>query len=233
MTTATDAVWALSAAAGLPLGAYRPEFVLQQVRRALEAEGVGSSLELARRLRADTGARGRFRRSIAISVSGMFRDPEQFHLLEHTILPELLASPGRLAVWSAGCADGTELFSVAALLARAGALEGAMLLGSDLLAENVELARSGARTSPAARGRMVFEQRDLTDGTTPPGRWRLILCRNVAIYLEAEARLALHQRLASALAPGGVLMLGRSEALAGASKLGLVRMAPHAYRRPA
>jgi len=65
----------------------------------------------------------------------------------------------------------------------------------------------------------------------PAGRWRLVLCRNVAIYLALEARRALYATLVSALADGGVLMLGRSERLLDAPSLGLRPVAPHAYER--
>ena len=44
-------------------------------------------------------------------------------------------------------------------------------------------------------------------------------------------RKRLHQRLAGALATGGVLLLGRSERLSHHVRLGLEPVAPHAYRR--
>jgi chemotaxis methyl-accepting protein methylase len=40
------------------------------------------------------------------------------------------------------------------------------------------------------------------------------------------------RKLRGALAPGGVLLLGRSERLVDASAHGLEPYAPHAYRRP-
>jgi chemotaxis methyl-accepting protein methylase len=43
------------------------------------------------------------------------------------------------------------------------------------------------------------------------GPWDLILCRNLAIYLQPDAASRLWSRLAAALKPGGVLMLGRAE----------------------
>jgi chemotaxis protein methyltransferase CheR len=58
-----------------------------------------------------------------------------------------------------------------------------------------------------------------------------VLCRNVAIYLAPEARDRLHRALAGALAPGGVLLLGRSERLTAPEELGLRQVAPHAYGR--
>ncbi len=225
----------LSDAAGLELTAYREAHVRERVRRALEREGVAGAGQLARLLKADPQARARFRRSVAISFSGLFRDPAQFELLERELLPPLLASEGRLRVWSAGCADGSELYSVALLLQRLGALERTFLLGSDLLEENLDAARRGpqlpAGAEDALRPRLRWERRDLVRDGAPPGKWRLVLCRNVGIYFARDAKERLHRSLAGALARDGVLLLGRSERLTDPRGLGLQPVAPHAYRR--
>jgi chemotaxis protein methyltransferase CheR len=227
---------ALSRAAGLDLGAYRTEHMAERVRCAIAREGVRDVEGLVRLLRADPAARERFRSSVAVSVSGLFRDPDQFDLLERELLPPLLDA-GRLSVWSAGCANGSELYSVGILLKRLGALEGSFLLGSDLLEENLAAARRAVygdvSISSELRARVRWEQRDLIRDGAPPGRWRLVLCRNVAIYLTPAAKQALHETLAGALATGGVLLLGRSERLSDPTRLGLVRVVPHAYRKAA
>ncbi len=206
------------------------------MRRALERERAASVNELTRLLAANAEARRRFRTSVAVSVSGLFRDPAQFDLLEQALLPPLLAGGRRITVWSAGCANGTELYSLAIVLQRLGALERAHLLGSDLLEENLAEARrgtfEGVAIAPELRARCRWERRDLTRDGAPPGTWRLVLCRNLAIYLAPSARHALHETLAGALAPGGVLLLGRSERLTRPEALGLQTVAPHAYRRP-
>jgi len=226
---------ALSRELGIELGAYREEHVSERIRRTLEREKLESGAELVRLVRVDPEARGRLRRSVAVSVSGLFRDPAQFDLLERELLPVLLASGVRPRVWSAGCADGSELYSVAILLERLGALERASLLGSDLLEENLAAARkgvyAGVTVSEHLRARVRWERRDLVRHGAPPGRWDLVLCRNVAIYLGAPAKRKLHELLAGSLAPGGVLLLGRSERLGDPTKLELERVAPHAYRR--
>jgi chemotaxis protein methyltransferase CheR len=228
---------ALSQAAGLDLPAYRDSHVRDRVRRALEREGVGGAAQLAALLRRDEAARARFRRSVAVSFSGLFRDPAQFELLERELLPPLVARDGRIRVWSAGCADGSELYSVALLLQRLGALERAFLLGSDLLEENIVAARRGPQLAGGAAGdlrpKLRWERRDLLRDGAPAGPWRLILCRNVAIYLARDSKQRLHRSLAGALAPGGVLLLGRSERLSEPRGLGLEPVGPHAYRRQA
>jgi chemotaxis protein methyltransferase CheR len=226
----------LSRAAGIELEAYRREHIEERIAGALAREGASDRAALARLLRSDPAARTRFRRSVAVSFSGLFRDPAQFDLLERELLPPLLAGGRRLTVWSAGCSDGSELYSVALLLERLGALDRAVLLGSDLLEENLALARRGrygdVEIGGELRRRARWERRDVVGEGAPPGPWRLVLCRNLAIYLAPEAKRSLHATLAGVLAPGGVLLLGRSERLIDPGSLGLERAGPHAYRRP-
>jgi chemotaxis protein methyltransferase CheR len=215
---------------GLPLASFRTEHVAQQVRRAIVREQVASEESLARVLRRDHDARRRFRRSVAISHGAMFRDPEQFTLVEEVLLPRLLAGGKRLSVWSAGCADGAELHTLAIVLGRLGVLGQSILLGSDLLEENLVLARAGEYPDEV-RARVRWERRDLSTDGPPPGRWRLVLCRNVAIYLAPEARRRVYETLVSALGARGILLLGRSERLIDPGALGLRQVGPHAYER--
>lgn len=227
----------LSLASGLDLFAYREEHVAERVGRALEQEGLEEVGELAERLASDNDARERFRRSLAMVVTGLFRDPEQFQLLERELLPLVVGIRRQLRVWSAGCADGSELYSVGIVLAQMGILDTASLLGSDLLGENLVPAEEGVygdvRLPASLRVRMRWEQRDLLRDSAPAGKWSVVLCRNVAIYLRADAKERLHERLAGALAPGGVLLLGRSERIVAPERIGLEWVAPHAYRRAA
>lgn len=235
--TAADAAStrALSRLLDLDLAAYRERHVSERIARAVDREGMEDVDGLVRLLRSDAAARERFRRSVAVSVSRLFRDPEQFELLERDLLPPLVAERRRLRVWSAGCADGAELYSVAIVLERLGALERSLLVGSDLLAENLAAARRAVygdvEIPEEIRSRVRWERRDLVHEGAPPGRWDVVLCRNVAIYLTRDARDALHATLARALAPRGVLLVGRSEWVPRAASLALEPLAPRAYRK--
>jgi chemotaxis protein methyltransferase CheR len=123
------------------------------------------------------------------------------------------------------------------VLAQMGLLESAGLLGSDLLRENIEIAEQGVygdvQLPSSLRTRMRWEERDLLRAPAPAGKWSLVLCRNVAIYFRPDAKQRLHERLAEALASGGVLLVGRSERIAEPERIGLEPVAPHAYRRVA
>jgi chemotaxis protein methyltransferase CheR len=55
-----------------------------------------------------------------------------------------------------------------------------------------------------------------------PGRWDLILCRNLAIYLQNSAITTLWHRLAAALRPGGYLVVGKAERPSDGNRLTMV-----------
>lgn len=223
----------LSLVSGLPLQSFRGDHLSSALERTFARERVGSVEALVARLRTDAPARTRFRRSVAISTSGLFRDPAQFNVLEPLLPPLLAGHKRRLRVWSAGCANGSELATVALLLDRLGSLDRSYLLGSDLLEENIALARSGSAFPPELASRLRWERRDILAEGAPRGRWNVVLCRNLAIYLDAAAKGSLHETLAAALAPRGILLLGRSERIAEPKALGLDPVAPHAYRKRA
>lgn len=226
---------ALSAASDLDLGAFRQAHVHARVQRALGRVNASDIAALGTAMRRDAAVRDDFRRSVAISVTGFFRDAEQFEHLERHM--GWLRQTPRPRIWSAGCSNGAELWSMAVLLDRLGAAARAQLVGSDLLPENVARAKQGldegvlaGHTLPAD-ARPTFEVRDLTRDEPAPGPWHVILCRNVAIYFEPQTRSELHERLAGALASNGLLLLGRSERIASPRALGLEQVAPHLYRR--
>jgi chemotaxis protein methyltransferase CheR len=66
---------------------------------------------------------------------------------------------------------------------------------------------------PEHRRRVTVARHDLRDAP-PAGPFDLVLCRNVAFtYFAPEVQAAVLQRLASALRPGGALVLGLHETL--------------------
>lgn len=72
-----------------------------------------------------------------------------------------------------------------------------------------------AHVAPELRAMVRFERRDLLREPAPEGRWHLIACRNVVIYFDRESQEDLFLRFHDALAPGGVLFLGKVETLLG------------------
>jgi chemotaxis protein methyltransferase CheR len=168
---------------------------------------------------------------------------------------------GTFDVWSAGCSSGEEPYTLAMLLSERGILPGhrVRIRGTDVSPDAIRRARAGLygphalRATSAERRSRFFEPSEggrfrLKDGARPAVElevrglldepksgplFDVILCRNVLIYFDEEARRVVADRFAERLKPGGYLLLGPSDALAAAStSLRLVRLQHDvAYRR--
>jgi chemotaxis protein methyltransferase CheR len=150
----------------------------------------------------------------------------------------------RLTIWSVGCSTGQEAYSLAMLFAEQSArwrdwtIE---IIGTDVARSVVmaaregnfsqfqiqrglgvaqmvsffEETRTGWRATEALRKMVRFEVHNLLDQTPEPGRFDLVLCRNVLLYFDRATRERAFARLSSALAPDGLVMLGAGETTVG------------------
>ena len=69
----------------------------------------------------------------------------------------------------------------------------------------------GGRGRPEVRSLVRFAQFNLQSAAWPRHRFDAIFCRNVVIYFDREAQQRLADRLAQALVPGGLLLVGHAE----------------------
>lgn len=65
------------------------------------------------------------------------------------------------------------------------------------------------------RSMCSFKKFNLVENTEPIGTFDIIFCRNMAIYFSQERKVEVFNRLADMLNPGGCLIIGSSEYLAG------------------
>lgn len=191
--------------------------------------------------------------TVLVGVSEFFRDRPVFEDLAEMVLPELLRQRTGVRVCSAGASGGQELYSVAMLLAEAGALDGSDLLGVDCRPDAVRSARRGIfndremegvepsrrdrffhhahdrwEVLPALKRRIRWELQDLL-GLDAGGPCDLILFRNVAIYFSETHGANAWARLCDQLSPGGFLVTGKAEKPP--ATLPLTRLASCIYRK--
>ena len=177
--------------------------------------------------------------------SSFFRDPGVFELLNRDgfdRLRTLRKDVKRLRIWSAGCSTGQEAYSLAMMIRDDEPRWAGWhtdIAATDISHATIASARAGrysqfevqrglpVRTmlrwftqakddwtiDPALRRRVRFAQHNLLDPA--PGRFDLILCRNVLMYFAPPVRAMVFARLAEALEPGGLLMLGAGETVIG------------------
>lgn len=147
----------------------------------------------------------------------------------------------RFTIWSAGCATGEEVYSLALLLCEAKLTESFdfRIIGTDVSRKAIETARKGVYSQSAFRvmspelqakyfldtmyGASVspelrtscrfFCGNMLIPGTALFGPVDTIFCRNVLIYFGERARKQVLDRFYERLNPGGILCLGHSESL--------------------
>ena len=174
------------------------------------------------------------RKAVVVGETSLFRQRDHFAFVADTVVPRLRAR-GATAVraWSAGCACGEEAWSLAATLCASFSEADVDVLGTDLLADHVAAAsRALCRTSslrapplfpvvverdqeddalvavrPDVAACARFAVHDLRDAPPVTG-FDVIMCRNVLLFFAADEARRVVANLASALAPGGVLVFG-------------------------
>jgi chemotaxis protein methyltransferase CheR len=155
------------------------------------------------------------------------------------------AATKRLSIWCAGCSTGQEAYSLAMAFAedqhrwRGWTIE---IVGTDLSRSAVERARSGTysqfevqrglpvmqmlrwfkelgnqewRIDDQLRAMVRFDSGNIIGQPPHPGRFDVILCRNVLLYFAPDMRRLAFNRLAGAIQPDGALMLGAGETVLG------------------
>ena len=91
--------------------------------------------------------------------------------------------------------------------------------------------RGVARIAPELRSLARFERLNLMDPHYPVDQdVDVIFCRNVLIYFDKPTQQAVVERLASHLRPGGYLLLGHSESMAGGGVDGINQIVPTVFQ---
>lgn len=114
----------------------------RRLERARGAFDVPSLSALQHLVLHDSDAFARLLSFLTITVSDLFRDPEFFAELRRNVIPVLATYPS-IKVWSAGCATGEELYSLAILFAEEGLLARTLFYGTDIDAAALAAAERG------------------------------------------------------------------------------------------
>ena len=140
---------------GLKLGFSTPK--IEALLRAMPADGRRAFCRDLIRSEPDAPAWRAFCEALLVHETYFFRHPDQLRLLGDVLLPRLLqdrldAGSAELRIWCAGCSSGEEVYTLALLLQTAIAGSAlplaqawnATVLGTDLSANTLELARVGS-----------------------------------------------------------------------------------------
>ncbi|MFX0151178.1 MAG: CheR family methyltransferase [Candidatus Hodarchaeota archaeon] len=178
--------------------------------------------------------------SLSINFTRFFRDKDVFLKLEQEIYPQIFKEDSNsIKIWSAGCAIGSEPYSIAIQVLESGLnLERIHLLATDISQDLLNRARIGLypkdllqemtsiqiksfftsldedlfQINPMVRNLVKFKIHDLR--TPPPFKnVDLIFCRNVLIYFSRPQAEILFKNFYEALKHKGFLVIGKTEVI--------------------
>ncbi len=194
---------------------------------------------------------------ITINVSEFYRNPDQWKILDETIIPELIGKFGKnLKIWSAACSTGDEPYSLVMALSRHIPLNQIRIYATDLDKQVIAKAKVGLyaeksiasvpidfkkkyftqvgpsyKISDEIKSRVEFREHNLLKDAYPSD-YHLIVCRNVLIYFTEEAKEEVFCKFNKSLAKGGVLFIGSTEQIINYREIGYERKNSFFYQKP-
>ena len=185
------------------------------------------------------------KQAFSINVTHFFRNADTYEELRKRVFPILAKNNQRVRIWSAGCADGAEPYTLA-MIAHSLSISPAQLkiIASDYNPESLELAKKGLypkqydrempvqfkkyltlkekenmyEIDPQLKNYIDFKIHNLiTDDLRVIGEnsYNMVLCRNVLIYFTKEQQELIYEKFYQALKLEGFFIVGRSEIILG------------------
>ena len=251
--------------AGIVLAPGKTSMVQSRLGKRLRALGFTDYASYIRLITTEAGREERREMISALTtnVTNFFRESHHFDTLRTGALPPLIEQAragGKVRIWSAGCSNGQEAFSIAMVLADLAPDLGRLdirILATDIDPKMIARGREGLyepeaissiptpfqkfvmkssdglRLADQLRGLVSFRELNLHDPWPMSGRFDIIFCRNVVIYFDQGDQQRLWRRFESVLAPGGWLFVGHSERVPLVPPCQLMTAGITTYRLPA
>ena len=229
---------------GVDFTGYKRPSLMRRTQKRMQVVGVESYSEYLDYLEVHPDEFVLLFNTILINVTAFFRDPLPWDFLAQRVLPEMLAAkPPKepIRLWSAGCASGEEVYTLAIILAETLGLEQfrerVKIYGTDIDDEALNQARQAIYTPREVAGlspemlekyfegsggkftvhkdlrrAAIFGRHDLIQDA-PISRIDLLSCRNTLMYFNAEVQARVLTHLHFALRDSGCLLLGKADGL--------------------
>ncbi len=248
---------AIKAVTGVDLEFYKPNQMNRRLDSYVGRVADGSITKFIHLIKSDQTAGEALKDFLTINVTEFFRDPHAWDELKKSILPGLLESGRPLNIWSAGCSQGSEPYTLSMILDEMAPRRQHTILATDLDAGVLERARNAGpyslselknfssgqlamwfekqendtyKVAKHIRNRVTVKRQNLLLDAFETG-FDLIVCRNVVIYFSDIAKRRLNERFLTSLKPGGYFFIGGTETLLDAASIGFERCATSFYRR--
>lgn len=234
--------------AGIALTESKASLVYSRLAKRLRALGIESFNDYCRLVAGaeGLGERQNMLAALTTNVTRFFREPHHFEHLKTRVLPPLLAGArrgGSVRIWSAGCSNGQEPYSIAlgilSLMPDAPDFD-VRILATDIDTQMLAEGRAGVygaaamapvpgelrarwferngdkwSASEPLRRLVTFNELNLMGDWPMRRKFQAIFCRNVVIYFEEQTQARVFSRFVPLMSPDARLYIGHSERVCG------------------
>jgi chemotaxis protein methyltransferase CheR len=225
---------------------YKEAHLKRRLAARLRANKSISYKEYSKILLSDEEETSKLKEGLTVNVTELFRNPETYEAFRFFALPELIKTKGynrTIKIWSAGCSNGEEPYSIAIMLVEylgtSAKRYKISILGTDIDDDSLAKAkRANYKLKQVEKmdkrrldqffiknnesynlaedlHRMVqFKHHDMISGPAMYG-FDIIFCRNVTIYFEQKLQEKLYLKFYDSLNNGGYFVMGKTETLVG------------------
>jgi chemotaxis protein methyltransferase CheR len=219
---------------GIDLEGYRQSYLLRRIKLRMAKKRCDDIPSYYNLLLKDDEEIQKLIDTIGINVSKFYRDKDVFEAIKNFILPIFKDRKDLIKIWSAGCAQGEEAFTLSILFLDAN-IKNFKIFATDFDNEVLEIAKKGIfdaknledfpinlrikymekidekfKVKDFVKEHIEFKLHDLLSSPFE-NEFDLILCRNVLIYMKREAQKKVFENLTSCLKKDGILVLGKVE----------------------
>ena len=221
----------------IDLSSYKEKQMKRRIDSLIAKNEYSGYSEYLAAIRKDSALFEEFVNYLTINVSEFWRNPEQWKILEESVVPTLIKNFGKkLKIWSAACSTGDEPYSLVMLLSKFLPLSDIKIIATDIDKQVLEKAAAGLYNEKSLAGLpaefknkyftkvglsnyqisdeikkcVSFKRHNLLRDPYPEN-FDLIVCRNVLIYFTDEAKLDIYKKFNKSLRQGGYLFIGSTE----------------------
>lgn len=231
---------------GFNCDGYKQAHLKRRLAVRLRANNSPSYKEYAMTLLNNDDESEKLKEALTVNVTELFRNPETFEAFYKVGLPELIKTKEEnktIKVWSAGCSNGEEPYSIAIMMLeflgyRANKYN-ISILGTDIDDDSLRIAEFGVykpkqlekiskerldrffikqgddyAVADDVRNIVHFKHHDIISGPRMYG-FDIIFCRNVTIYFDKSLQEELYMKFYDSLNEGGYFLMGKTETLIG------------------
>lgn len=251
--------------AGIKLTLQKKNLLITRLAQMIEKQGYSSFKAYFEHMKSDKTGKtlSEFINKISTNHTYFYREEDHFTYLEQVVLPEIVEKYGKqkdLRIWSAGCSNGSEPYTLTMLLNdyfdKDMQAWDAKILATDISEKVLDMAVKGIyknsdieRIPPLwkikyfskvnletfqvrdeIRGNVIFRRLNLLSDFPFKKPFHIIFCRNVMIYFDEPTKNKIIQKFYHLLVPGGYLFIGHSETI-DRSASDFIYVKPSVYRR--